>query len=939
MGPVISKKHPVIPPLLKSDADKVGRTLGSHTFGLNNPGNQCYKNAVLQMLTHMPEFVSGILQLSNQYVPIPALKTLFVNISKPVPSTLLSIFARMFSTTPTQYDPETCELGERDLTQRLGCVALVGNQQDAVELLNKCIFGKLIFIYESHYTDSSFTDKSILKILLEQCMITMYRKYFSEETCADMNAVSGAQKQERIYLLPIPMIADDIQRCITPPCEPLELEYEPERDAAGKPIRVSGGKIKYTTTRVRLSNGTPKPALPDYPTATHTKNPIIQSAGLYFIVSLIRFKGTNKNKKTIYINNSLKIGINNSDYILEGIIVHIGSTTNSGHYIYLWKVNDTIWRYFSDSSVYDISGVSLHPNGYIIIPGLDRSEDINTNGYIFLYKRVQPAALANIDEILFIEKIPSFENLVAAPSTPIEQTIKIEGFKIFKKAPFFSQYNRFSYYINSTKPSMILASKVEYNSKQIYFIYQRILNIPSEPILFRPHMVYVTNPRDTVNFHGLLRVYNYTTKTYIEKNIHVYYHDNTFSPQVPEIPLDLRLGINKYYVQFVPESKVYPIIEGLFIIELVDPDIDADTKVTELPELTTFGDLSSDPDATTVLPSSSATTRTPSSSSSSATTRTPSSSSSTPATTRTPSSSSSTPATTRTPSSSSSSSATITTSGTVVPYPSSTFTIKGPDGTSQPLKIYDNQFITLTTEGVPPEETVTWTSSDLRLRVDRYGIVYIGDDSVTTETPVTITASISGASATFDMIIMPSSTPTSTVATSSSKLIPGKTLFEYSELCKSPAKETIAFTDTIYTYTRKSQISMQNRIKPTELYGDKGFYNVNNTIVLEQPSKDRVHVLKILLNRLVDTALPITDKSMTPILIKNVPTNILASGITIASAPFISKINMDPALTAEDIYESIYDDLVAELGKPSVPIYTYIGGARFNRTRRRRQRQ
>jgi len=78
---------------------------------------------------------------------------------------------------------------------------------------------------------------------------------------------------------------------------------------------------------------------------------------------------------------------------------------------------------------------------------------------------------------------------------------------------------------------------------------------------------------------------------------------------------------------------------------------------------------------------------------------------------------------------------------------------------------------------------------------------------------------------------------------------------------------------------------------------------------------------------------------MTPILIKNVPTNILASTLTSVTAPFINTISMNLALTAEDIYESIYDDLVAELGKPSVPIYTYIGGARFNRTRRRRQRQ
>jgi hypothetical protein len=344
-------------PLSKDAANAIAVKLATHRIGFQNAGFQCYKSAALQMFTHMPEFVSTILQLKTKVVPIPALQTLLLELNED----------------PAAFDPETCDIEKKDITKRLGCVATVGTQQDAAQFIDQCIFQKLSILYETIYTDTTNSDQVLLKQFLEQCATISNTSYHISEACLSEDK-TGESQDEELFLYNVELNGSDISDILTKPiCEKLD-----------------------------------KPLL-SFPLATH-RSYTINSSGLYFIMSLKRFN--NKLEKlltTININDMILIGTESIQYQLQGIIVHSGQTLRSGHYVYFWRTGDTTWKLISDSSVSDVTSTTT-AEGHIKIPSIYNTEQ---NGYIFLYKRTEPLdRYANLDPIIRKRKgsAPSDEN-------------------------------------------------------------------------------------------------------------------------------------------------------------------------------------------------------------------------------------------------------------------------------------------------------------------------------------------------------------------------------------------------------------------------------------------------------------------------------------------------------------------------------------------------
>jgi uncharacterized UBP type Zn finger protein len=106
------------------------------------------------------------------------------------------------------------------------------------------------------------------------------------------------------------------------------------------------------------------------------KKTSIQSSQNYLIVQLKRFdQNLQKISKDITINE--KITVSGKQWALQGAVLHTGTLT-IGHYLYLWKDANT-WILFNDSTV-------SNPETSVV------QKELNTNGYILLYKKCEGAA-------------------------------------------------------------------------------------------------------------------------------------------------------------------------------------------------------------------------------------------------------------------------------------------------------------------------------------------------------------------------------------------------------------------------------------------------------------------------------------------------------------------------------------------------------------------
>jgi len=94
-------------------------------------------------------------------------------------------------------------------------------------------------------------------------------------------------------------------------------------------------------------------------------NKKIVSMPKYLIIVIKRYNNNNQ-KNNIPVNMPIALSINNLHYCLRGIILHSGST-NGGHYTYYGN-NNNVWMLYNDSSVNICADIdNIKNNGYIYL--------------------------------------------------------------------------------------------------------------------------------------------------------------------------------------------------------------------------------------------------------------------------------------------------------------------------------------------------------------------------------------------------------------------------------------------------------------------------------------------------------------------------------------------------------------------------------------------
>jgi hypothetical protein len=137
------------------------------------------------------------------------------------------------------------------------------------------------------------------------------------------------------------------------------------------------------------------------------KTVTIFRAPLVLMIHLKRFSydGRKINK---FIQFEEKLNLNSEEYGLHGIVVHLGSTRNSGHYIAFVKAPNGCWYEMDDSSVHQVS----------------LSKVLSQHVYLLFYSKVireqeeeQPMRVKKVDESpMRSKKVDEVKNKMESPS-------------------------------------------------------------------------------------------------------------------------------------------------------------------------------------------------------------------------------------------------------------------------------------------------------------------------------------------------------------------------------------------------------------------------------------------------------------------------------------------------------------------------------------------
>jgi hypothetical protein len=315
--------------------DEIITRLTSRNIGFTGGSNQCYKNSALQMLTHLEEFISPLLDLKSTIVPIPVLQ---------------EVIKRTYRESEP-YQLEVCE-SSKTLKERLGCISLK-NQEDPDEFIGNCIFEKL----ETAYETAGSPDKEFLKQLLTSFSIVVTDRLYSDACTTFVR--NGLPSIGYMYKLPIEGVT--IQSCIdnAVSCKKYDEDAMPK----------TGNITHYSTT--------------------------INPVGKYVIISLKRFDN-DQNKVNTSVSITKTVTIDSNTFTIEGIIVHEGPIIRGGHYIYLRKQTDTQWSVFDDSTH---TTIDVIPDSANLVLNNPIALTPASNGYMFLYKRVGDTPPFDIDSI------------------------------------------------------------------------------------------------------------------------------------------------------------------------------------------------------------------------------------------------------------------------------------------------------------------------------------------------------------------------------------------------------------------------------------------------------------------------------------------------------------------------------------------------------------
>ena len=404
-------------------------------FGIENPvnpgkGQQCYSNALFQMLYSMPTMrkIFTEININDTTDSIGLLVKRFKDISKKGNETFTigqnegnTCLSRYFRPTNTNlkytHQNDTAELCEQIIVTSLQLriykyifelhnanineiTYLDGIPKEIMDKINSSIVEKLQKIYSGSFIDENGwlhpdpRKEEYIKNALEE----LFQKYRKKDITEDEKKIFFNEKVNNN--INIKMLFDFI--------ESIDYKYKTQLICENDD-RVDSVIVLQDSYKISIINENTKKTITSIQDAIEYEETIniedetnisdecgkISSSNIvkkkiykvsipennkYLIIQLKRFI-TKDNTQTIKIPHEVepnkKIFIDEKTYTLTGVIFHIGKTTNSGHYIYIQCNENGDYHYiFNDSQTepYDTNGQF-------------NETFINKNGYVFLYSR------------------------------------------------------------------------------------------------------------------------------------------------------------------------------------------------------------------------------------------------------------------------------------------------------------------------------------------------------------------------------------------------------------------------------------------------------------------------------------------------------------------------------------------------------------------------
>lgn len=299
--------------------------------GIRNVGNTCYMASTMQALFRCEYFKNSILEVMNQ-----SMKNAKVGSSDGWPAKSMSILAgtqKLFSALADKNDKEAFDptLFKESLPQQF---ANSKREQDAYEFLVSYLDSMENYLKtydtEKELISRNFNGEQVSLYICRECKSS----YKQKETIFNLylSFKENSKRDDQIHM---------IKRIFEP--EEFENQIDCEKCKA---------KSKLMTKEVELTKLPPN-----------------------LIITLNRF-AFDKDKKektkifdpvTIYdhldLNNILgeKIKVDNAKYLLCAIVVHVGVTTETGHYYTVIRdtVDDKLWIVMNDSLAHSLGKIDL----------------------------------------------------------------------------------------------------------------------------------------------------------------------------------------------------------------------------------------------------------------------------------------------------------------------------------------------------------------------------------------------------------------------------------------------------------------------------------------------------------------------------------------------------------------------------------------------------
>lgn len=346
---------------ISEDLKKLTITSSLPLIGLKNPGgkshNKCYINASLQLLYAIPELHEELSKLTTD------------TINRLKPAKKINYNTGEITNTNVPY---VCRPQEKNQIRALKAILERMRSKEELDTDNVMVNNKKAYQlildfspdFEYHrQADASAVVNSFLQLFNPysncQGFEDLTRKIFIDKTKNNVKLKSNPSQFVPLRdneELPILQIQIDNPNKATNIKELLENYERPSN------IEESNGRInKFPGDLMIQDKKTIK---------LHNEQSVV-------IIQVKRFaydkvKQTVSKLRTVIIPNE-RITIDNKDFILEGCILHQGGTISGGHYVYLSFINGVINQVINDEK---ISKESYYINM------------LNTDGYLFLYKRI-----------------------------------------------------------------------------------------------------------------------------------------------------------------------------------------------------------------------------------------------------------------------------------------------------------------------------------------------------------------------------------------------------------------------------------------------------------------------------------------------------------------------------------------------------------------------